>query len=310
MSAKAIVSGAVILALLGGWATPAAAQPPVPPVPPAAGAAPPVESLPAPTTTIPGQPTAAAPPIGDGLPPGTVGDPWIEYVRPGCCGPVGGNGPIGGEWFLRNGVSIPIAGGILNDALQTGVMTEFGARALFFNVNTDKAWTASASLSFTYNNGNRSDLVITTPEGINTQNPLTGQSTFQIVDIPATIRDFQRWSFNTAFGREWYLGNPAYKPGWHWRIGSDVGGRWGYGRLGLNDLSGLPDNIFYRRKGDVFGAIFLALHSDIEVPMCCGKYYFINGIRAEWNYNWTDILPTNKNDLQDVNLLWNIGWRY
>ena len=80
--------------------------------------------------------------------------------------------------------------------------------------------------------------------------------------------------------------------------------------MGLNDLTGLPDNIFYRRQSDVFGAVFVALHSDIEMPMCCGAYTFISGIRAEWNYNWTDVLPQNKNDLQDVNLLWTIGFRY
>src|SRR5438309_1652554 len=146
MSAKAIVSGAVILALLGGWATPAAAQPPMPPLPtPAPAVAPPVESLPAPIPTPTTPPVAATPAIGDALPPGTVGDPWIEYTRPGCCGPIGGDGPIGSEWFLRNGISMPVATGILHEALQTGVMTEFGARALFFNPNTDKAWTASAS---------------------------------------------------------------------------------------------------------------------------------------------------------------------
>src|SRR5262249_3965664 len=154
----------------------------------------------------------------------TVGDPWIDYARPGCCGPIGGNGPIGSEWVLRSGITMPGAGGILHEALPDGGMTEFGAPAPFFNPNTHKAWTLSASLSYSYNNSSRSDLVIMVPEGFNAQNPLTGQTTFQITDIPVTIRDYQRWSFNVAGGREWYLGNPAYKPGWHWRIGSDLGG--------------------------------------------------------------------------------------
>ena len=30
---------------------------------------------------------------------------------------------------------------------------------------------------------------------------------------------------------------------------------WPLARLGLNDLTGLPDNIFFRRQSDVFGAI-------------------------------------------------------
>src|SRR5437773_12354034 len=103
MSAKAIVSGAVILALLGGWATPAAAQPPMPPVPtPAPAVAPPVASLPAPTPVMPTTPAVVATPaVGDALPPGTVGDPWIESTRPGCSRPSAGRGPIGPEWSLR-----------------------------------------------------------------------------------------------------------------------------------------------------------------------------------------------------------------
>ena len=46
------------------------------------------------------------------------------------------------------------------------------------------------------------------------------------VDEPVTVRDYQRASFNAAVGRDWYLYNPAYHPGWQFRIGCDTGGRW------------------------------------------------------------------------------------
>jgi hypothetical protein len=327
MSAKAIVPGAVILALLGGLPARAADDPPMPMTTPAAGdptQTQPPESLPPPMP----EPTAAVQPTtpatGNGLPPGSVVDPWIAYARPGCCGPLGGDGPISSEWFLRNGVSMPVATGILHEALQTGWMTEFGARALFFNPDTDAAWTASASLSYTYNNSGRGDLVFRYPEGFlrNVLNPVTGLRTnvVQFENIPVTIRDYQRWSLNTALGRERYFFNPAYRPGWHLRFGWDSGGRWGYGRAELNDLSGIvpPNNpqgiesnvILFRRRSDVFGTVFVSLHSDLEVPICCGAAYFISGIRAEWNYNWTNLFPGQPRDLQDVNLLWTVGFRY
>lgn len=338
MSAKAIVFGAAVLALVGGRAI-QGAEPPMllKPLSPAAyqtGApavtAPPAEVLPLPAS--PAMPGAAAPSsgisYGQGTPPGTVADPWIAYSRPGCCGPLGANGPIGGEWFYRNGASIPVAGGILREALQTGWITEFGGRALFFNKETSAAWTSSVGVSFTFNNSGLSDLIFDTPLGTTAveqvPDPLNpGQTVprnvFRIVDHPVTIRDYQRWSLNVALGREWYLFNPAYQPGRHFRVGLDSGGRWGYGRVDLNDLSGIldPNNpagldstIFYRHSSDVFGGVFVAAHADLEIPICCGASTFITGFRAEWSYNWTDVLPTQLHDLQDVNLFWTIGFRY
>ena len=91
----------------------------------------------------------------DFLPPGSVPDPWITCDRPGCCGPVGGNGPIGWELYVRSGVSIPTGSGILQDTLDAGWMTTIGARTLFFNPATTAAWTWDVGLGYTYNDAGR-----------------------------------------------------------------------------------------------------------------------------------------------------------
>src|SRR5262245_5914330 len=47
--------------------------------------------------------------------PGTspVGPPaYVTYRRPDCCGPVGGDGPVLEELFVRGGVSLPVSGTI------------------------------------------------------------------------------------------------------------------------------------------------------------------------------------------------------
>jgi hypothetical protein len=321
MSTKAIVPGALVLVLFGGWAArgaevqltplpnPSATQPDRPDE---RRQEPEVLPAPSPARSTETTPTSQASSLT--FPPGTVADPWIAYTKPDCCGPIGADGPIGTEWFLRNGIVLPVAGGVLNDALQAGWMFEFGGRALLYNASTDAAWTGSVGLSHTYNNANRSDLVFTINEAFPEINPLSGQQTGILFgDIPVTIRDYQRTSFNIAFGREWNLLSPAYSPGRHLRIGFDNGGRWGWGEVGLNDLGAIDTaGILFRRRSDVFGSYFLALYSVLEIPICCGQKFFVTGFRAEWNYTWTDALKETipANELQDVNLLWHIGCRY
>ena len=83
---------------------------------------------------------------------------------------------------------------------------------------------------------------------------------------------------------------------------------YGASRVELNYA--IPDQAQpgYLRRYDVFGAYFISLHNDVEVPLGCGK--FIAGFRAEWNYNWSDILLTRGGDVQDLNLLLNFGYRF
>src|SRR5947209_7844341 len=71
----------------------------------------------APRQTMPyGPESPLASPDGNGPPPGPVPlqaklSSWLTYNRPGgCCSPIGGNGPIQSEVFLRSGISVPIGG--------------------------------------------------------------------------------------------------------------------------------------------------------------------------------------------------------
>jgi hypothetical protein len=297
MKIQAKILGAVLAAML---ANPSAmADPPLSPPGGAIGVVPPTPPV------GQGPLPDVIPPRPDGLPPGTVTSPWIDYTRPDCCGPFGG-GPIGFEYYGRTGISLPVANGILRDTLRPGWMSQIGARTLFFNPETTRAWAVDAGLSFTYNEGRRSDLTYIVPF----LNPVGIPPVPTLQDVTVTTRDFQRWSFNMAVGRDWFIGKPAYEPGWHWRSGWDIGGRWGYARLLLNDISTNPPNIGFRRKGDVYGALALGIHQEIEYQLCNGTSIF-GGIRGEWAYNWTDIVPPAAGrDLQDVNILINWGWRY
>src|SRR5688572_33427329 len=106
MNAKAIVPGALILAVLGGWAARAAEPAPQgnqpETLPPPSASASPLPNVPPAVGTLPPGPY--------GLPAGSVPDPWITYTRPDCCGPLGRNGPVGGEFYLRTGPSLPVGG--------------------------------------------------------------------------------------------------------------------------------------------------------------------------------------------------------
>lgn len=308
MKIQAKTLGAVLLATLATQL--ALADPPLSPPNGAIGVVPPTPPAakgPLPDV-IPNQPVQVQRP--DGLPPGTVTSPWIDYTRPDCCGPLGG-GPIGFEYYGRSGVSMPVANGILRDTLDVGWMSQIGAKTLFFNPTTNLAWTVDAGLSFTYNNGRRSDLVYNVPflNPVADPNNPFGTPIPTLQNVAVTTREFQRWSFNLAVGRDWFMNKPAYEPGWHWRYGWDIGGRWGYARLLFNDLTD-PNNIGFRRKGDVYGAVAAGIHQDVEYQLRNGTSVFA-GIRGEWAYNWTDIVPPEAGrDLQDVNILLNFGWRY
>lgn len=311
MSAKAIVSSALALAVLGGWAALVNAQPQTAPsdtLPTPSN--PPASALP---EVIP--PPSQIPAAQAGLPPGSVPDPWITYDRPGCCGPFGADGPIGTEFYARNGVSLPGGNQFWQNNLNTGWQTSIGARTLLFNKCTTAAWTADAGLSYTYNNSSRPEtFILNVPFVVTTFDQQTFQQISNIVPspLPMTVRDYQRASLNLAGGREWYLWQPAYSPGRHLRFGVDMGGRWGTSRLGLNDLS-IPGASNYRRLYDVFGAVFTALHADVEFPFGPGAWWLV-GVRGEWNLGFSDILkdvtPGVRSNIQDVNILLTTGFRY
>ncbi|HEX4592371.1 MAG TPA: hypothetical protein VH120_20745 [Gemmataceae bacterium] len=313
MSAKAIVTRAVFLAVLGGWTARAAAQ-----QPPATNPTP--EVLPAPTAPASSPVSSIMPPpsqipaVQAGLPPGSVPDPWITYNRPGCCGPIGADGPIDNEVYVRTGPSITTGNSIIRRAAQSGWMLESGGRSLFFNRDTSAAWTAEFGIDYTNDNGGGGhNFTLIEPFSSTTFNNL-GQATTRIIPTPLTvsIRDYQRVAVRPSFGKEWYLWQPAYCPGWHWRVGTDVGGRYGWSRIDMNDYS-IPKFINNRHVSDVYGSFVLAVHSDLDIPMG-PRSWFVVGVRGEWAYNWSDILknafPKQQSDTQEVNILLTAGVRF
>lgn len=305
MSAKAILPGACLLLWLCGSVTaadsflpsnpnapaepqaPGSPMPSVPPMPPAGVPMP--EQLPrpneAPIAAITEQPA---------LPPGTVCSPWTGPGGTGCCGPVGGNGPIMSEIYVRNGMNFPVAGGIFNNVTSMGYILSVGGRSLFFNPCGSKAWTIEFGIDYMYNSGGKD------------------YEEFDIFGVFSTVRDHHRAAFHLAAGRELYLFAPAYQNNFNWRMGWDVGGRYGAERVNLNFTQDPPNAnlpIDFTRRSDTFGAAFVAIHTDMEYPLA-GCRTFVAGIRGEWAYNWSEVIPTYDSFLQDVNIMFNFGMKF
>lgn len=299
MSAKAILSGAAVLLCLCGtasadgplivrsWQPPGAAQLTPAPMPPAG--VPAAEPLPKPTES-----PIAAVTEAPALPPGSVCSPWSGPGGTGCCGPVGGNGPIMSELFLRNGFVLPVAGGIFNNVTGVGYMLSVGGRSLFFNPEGSKAWTVEFGVDYIYNNGTRDF------------------EEFNIFGMFASIRDHQRAGVHISGGREYYLLTPAYQNNCNWRVGWDAGGRYGAERVNLNVPSDPPDannSIGFSRRNDTYGGVFVAFHTDFEYPLA-GCRTLVAGLRGEWTYNWSQVIPTIDVNEQDVAVMINFGLKF
>lgn len=234
---------------------------------------------------------------------------WIKYGRPGCCDAYGGDGPIGTELSVRTGPSLPVAGGTINNSLNLGWKIEGVGRSLFFDPSQTAAWTAELSLSHTYNNANehgpviRLNPVLPPPSPQGTQPPLERRD--------GTIRTLHRTMVGAGLGREWYLNGAANDFGHYWalwRFGVDVGGRLGTARMDFNERR-TPGQVNFQRAHDFIFAAYAAVHTDVEIP--CGCCIFVTGFRAEWQYNWMDIIPFDvRSNLQDVNLLLSAGVRF
>ena len=249
--------------------------------------------------------TLTAPP---GLPAGSYASPWFSTDGPGCAGPIGGHGSVDYEVYWRTGPSFAFGSGAFTDRLHMGWNVGGGGRSLFFNKAGDAAWAVDLGLSYTYNRGSNDDLV----DAFLRRQPITGfnnqiipqADSFQTV----RIRGLHRTSFNFGVGRDWFVwgnGQPGAEEGWNLRVGSDVGGRWGTAHVDLvpfNEVGG------YSRRQKVFHGFYLGFHSNIEVPM--GGWIWFAGTRVEYGYDWMDILPPLKGDVQNANLLFTGGVRY
>jgi hypothetical protein len=217
---------------------------------------------------------------------------WITYSRPDCCGPIGGNGPICEELYIRSGVSIPAGDGVLHKLLDTGWNISGGGRSLFFNPACDAAWTVDLGITSIYNHSQNQPKVTLITDF---NNP--GTPTAQLV----TMRDMQRTFANASLGREWYLmGAANCCDGWTWRAGFDVGGRLGTAKIDFAEP---------RHRTDTIYGYFGSIHTDLEKP--CGCCTGLIGFRAEWDETIMDFLdPFNNSHVQDFNLLVTFGVRF
>ncbi|QDU21579.1 hypothetical protein [Urbifossiella limnaea] len=287
------------------------------PAPPPSGGSPVLptggqETAPAPRPVDPG-PAASlgamtSTPAAGALPPGAYGSPWYTD-GPGCCGPLGRNGQVAYELHAETGPNLLFGSGEFTDRLHTGWIVGGGGRTLFFNPEGDAAWTLDLGLSYTYNRGssaNFSDVFIRQPPGTN---QLTGQI-IPRADILTTsrIRALHRTAFNFAVGRDcfvWGPGNPGEEAGWNVRTGLEVGGRWGTSHVDL-----VPNNAAesYSRRQAVFHGFYLSGHVNYEVPV--GGWVWFGGLTGQYGYDWTNVIPPLKGDVQNVNILLSSGIRF
>jgi hypothetical protein len=246
-----------------------------PPAPPAAGA----PIVPAPGPIVPGP----VPPPG--CAPGCPAPP----LNGNCCGPVGAHGPIGQEVYLRVGATIPLGqDSALARNINVGWAVQVGGRSQFFDPAGDAAWAVDVHLHYTYNNAGGRDIVTFAGE-------------------PVIIRDLHRTAVGVGFGRDMFLSAPGFVAGTfdaNFRLGWDVGGRWGTGHVNLTPLLE-PDG--YRRHHDVFGQTFAGVMGTMEMPI--GAYTALGGIRVEWDYTFSDILPKG-GSFHEINTFLIMGVRY
>ena len=251
--------------------------------------------------------------IGVGpLPPslGPLDSPgsWLVHPRQcGCCGPVGRNGPIGSELYLRTGINVPIGGGALGKGtgvLDTGWAIQGGGRVLFFDPNRESAWTVDLGLLNINNNSIDRTHVFqlhNVPSRVTPPGSLTPTTT-NIPVLPVTVAGLNQTYAVFTVGREWWLigsGDYTYK-GLTWRAGIDGGGLYGTAKLDLNEI---------RHRTDTLGGLTVGLHTDLEYP--CGCVIFQAGFRAEYSYIWNDLLQEqNPSDLQYLNFLGTLGIRF
>lgn len=242
-----------------------------------------------------------------GLPAGSYASPWYTD-GPGCASPIGGHGPVAYDVYWNTGPNFAFGSGPFTDRLHMGWNVGIGAKSLFFNQPGDAAWTFDLGLSYTYNRGSNDDfldLFLRHPDqqGPNNQ-AIVVPDTFETV----RIRGLHRTSFNFGLGRDWFHwgnGLPGGEEGWNFRFGTDVGGRWGTAHVDLVPV--FEDNGYNRRQG-VYHGFYVGFHSNFEVPR--GGWIWFGGTRIEYGYDWMNIVPPIKGDIQNINLLLTGGVRF
>ncbi|HEY2784700.1 MAG TPA: hypothetical protein VGJ05_06955 [Fimbriiglobus sp.] len=252
------------------------------------------------TDVLTGQPT----------PPGTYEGPWSGPNHAGgCCGPIGGNGPITYELVDYTGPNLPTAGGILSRRLQTGWTVGGSANSLFFDCSGDAAWVLGLGISYTYNRGQQDkplDVYTNTPPLVDNNGSIIQRFPDQLNEF--VIRGLHRTSFNFSIGRDWFLDGPGIngiETGANWRFGTDLGGRWGTAHV---DLVPTADLTNYFKKGSTTYGLFGGFHLTREIPF--GATILYAGFRTEFGYDWTNVIPPQGGDIFNINFFLNGGIRF
>jgi hypothetical protein len=305
----------------------------MPPGRPAAAQMPPVRPFSAPPTTVldrltnPTRPIAAeqsdpvgtltgqpvAPPAPAVLPPGAYPSPYFTD-GPGCCGPLGRHGRVGYEIYTYTGPTWAIGEGEFTRRLQTGWMVGGGGRSLFFDTSHTTAWVADVGVSYQYNRGEEDDPIRTDVRQPPLRNQFTGEITVRPdVLTQVRVRALHRTNFNFGFGHDWWYrgaGSVGLEDAPNLRAGLLVGGRWGTAHVDLEEVAVppvvTPDGFARRQK--VTHGVFLAAHTTCEIPM--GTWILFAGLRAEWGYDWTNIVPPMNGNMHSLNLLLTSGIRF
>jgi hypothetical protein len=260
---------------------------------PPAAAAPPQGD---PVGTLTGQPMPAVP----GLPPGSYPSPYL-VDGPGCCGPLGRNGRIDYELYTFSGVNLPFGTGQngLGDRMNAGWTVGGGTRTLFFRPSYTSAWVVDLGLSYTHNWAANGD----DPARLYIRQAAGDRVAF------TGVREVHRTSFNFAFGRDvWLLGagnNVGAVNGTNLRVGAWVGGRYGTSHV---DLVPLDEVDGYARRQNVFEGFFVGAHATVDVPM--GGWILFGGVRTEYGYDWTNLIPPLQGDIQNFNIMLTLGVRF
>src|SRR5262245_56024160 len=190
MRAQNLFTGVLLTTAMG--VVPLLAQPTVPPT----GNPPPMPMFPTiPPPNYPAGPPASYPAAAIANPPGglqPVSPSASDWLNSPCLcnGPTGKNGPIGSEFFLMTGPTIPVGSSIQAQYANTGWMVEGGARTLLFNTAGDAAWTLILALTYQYNDGS---------------GRVAPFNFFNDPGLPVTIRDIHRYSMTFGGGRDWFL---------------------------------------------------------------------------------------------------------
>jgi hypothetical protein len=256
-----------------------------------------------PVGTLTGQPTRPIPggpdgQYGPGLPPGSYPSPY--YVNgPGCCGPLGGNGRVGYELYTFSGVNIPFGPGLASH-MNAGWTVGGSVRTLFFDPTYTAAWTVDLGLSYTHNwaDGSHSPETLFIRQARGDRVALSG------------IRAVHRSSFNFNFGRDVWLmgaGNTGGVQGTNVRVGGWVGGRWGTSHVDIDPLDEFPGNGYARRQ-NAYEGVTVGSHITWDTTM--GGWVLFGGLRAEYGYDWTNLVPPIQGNINNINIQATIGIRF